>query len=262
MIIDRTLNDLQKFGFDRPTMSLQKKFNLNLLLTDFNIHTGTGWERDPRLTGLFVYNRTLPQEYKYFYAPTNPFESYLRCKKGNQPTLIPITYNTFYDMRFFDELIIVSDTHVAPIDFNYQFFLSNILSINVVDEYEEIVSIPANTNYTVHLPFPTYNTKVLIYINNNPTSFTYTLMLSPYRYNMMGAYNETFDFLAAIAGTGMRINNYYDLNDVGGTGLDVTVPHLAFPSFDTIINIHNDDVGVAIDDCRIKVYSYLKIGGF
>jgi len=244
-----------------PTMKLQEKFNLNLNLNaDFHLPVGSGWQADPRIQGQYCYYRAkLPSEFNYFYAPTNPFDSYLHVKRGGKPTLIPVVYNTFYDMNFFDGLVIASNFNTIGETYHYQFYLSNIQQINVYDVYENTkFTVGAGLNVAMITPFPTYNMKLLAYVPNNPTSFDLTIEISPYNFQLVHYMVEN---TLAIVGAPTNINNYYELNDAGGTEV-VTNPNLALPSFATEINITNNDGGVDMDNVYLKLISYLKIGGF
>jgi len=248
-----------------PTMKLQEKFNLNLNLNaDFHLPVGSGWQADPRIQGQYCYYRAnLPSEFAYFYAPTNPFNSYLKVKRGGRPVLIPVVYNTFYDMNFFDGLVIASRMN-GNYDYNYQFFLSNLDTINIIDEYrEENFIVTAGTTKSIFLPFPTYNLKVMIkgsVSGGGTNTFNFNIPVEFFQASH-GFY--TIENKDLTPNPTFIINNYYEFNDAGGTEMipDTTNPKMTFPSWKTTINL-DLNAGSDLINCYLIAYSYLKIGGF
>lgn len=253
-------------NFDEKTLdlNLQKKTNLNLnLSTDFRSPNGKGWEDWNDFSGKYIYIKKIEEGYKYIYAPTNPFDSYLRVKGGRTPTLIKVEYNTFYPAECFDELIIVSEQNTNT-EFFYQYFLSNIRTINIIDEYqEENFIVTAGTSKIITLPFPTYNLKLMIKGSvggGGSNTFNFSIPVEFFKASY-GYYK--IDNKNLTPNPGFIINNYYEFNDAGGTETtpDITAPNLTFPSWKTRISL-DLNAGSDLINCYLIAYSYLKIGGF
>lgn len=227
---------------------IQKKYNLKLNANnDFRESSDTGWES--QISGRYF--KIIPisyLKYKFFYAPTTVLDLYFLVDDNY---LVPAYQNIYIPLGRMNQIILVRPDGVTSGDLYFQYWLSNIESVKVFDVYEKIgFTLPmGGGGEAIFMPFPTYQMKFYLKIPTNPTSIDFNINIQPVQDNHTFALDE-------LDGTTEKlINNYYEYNKIGGSGV-VTNPHYPFPSWSTYIGIINNDVGADIVNCRLKVISW------
>jgi len=229
----------------------QKKYNIKLdASSDFRLSSDTGWES--QIGGKHF--KLIPVsylKYKFFYAPTTVLEIYFLSEGGE---LKPVYQNIYILLGKVKDLVLVRPEGMVSGILYFQFWLSNIESINISDHYEtgEFDPIPSALE-SIELPFPTHQLRIWLKLNMNPTSINFQVLISNSCYDAINPY--TLDYMPALAGNGLRINNYYEYNRIGGSEIE-TDPRHPFPSFFTEIRIENNDAGSSVTDVDVIVDSF------
>lgn len=240
------LNLLERHKFTGETPPAKKTLAFNLA-TDFRAAT-TGWETE--LAGRQIAIVPIPyQDYKYIWLPPNVVDCYLHDRVTG--FLTPVIYKHFIPVANKDLLIIARPPGMSAGYMYFQYYLTDLMLCNVYDTHEESFDVPADGNYRIEPPFPTYQMKLLFEIGGvNVTSYDFDIAIRPTN----DATPYTLDALAAIAGV-VGINNYYLYDWIGGSDT-VTDPNLPFPSWRTQITFQNNDAGAAITQCVCRLVSW------
>lgn len=224
----------------------QEKYNLKIDASDFRAATDTSWEE--QLLGEDIYIIDIKIPYKYLYVPPCPFDIYLHSTK--YINLIKVPQNVFIPLDIIDKIILVNPG-ISSGSMYFQYWLSDIESVKILDIYEKIgFMLPkGGDGEAIFMPFPTYQMKVYIKIPTNPTSIDFNINIQPINEN------HTF-ILDELDGTTEKfINNVYEYDKICGSGV-VTDPHYPFPSWSTYVGLINNDVADDIVNCRLKIISW------
>ena len=225
----------------------QIKYNLELNADlDFRISSDISWES--QISG--KYFKMIPisyLKYKFFYAPTSVLDLYFLVDNSY---LVPVSQNVYIPLGRVNQIILVRPNDLASGYIYFQYWLSNLESVKILDFYEKTnFSIAGGMNEIMRMPFPTHQMKVLFKCGTNPTSFKF--YISIYTFNRDLAF--TLDYKAGI--TDLFINNIYKFDKIGGSG-GVTDPQYPWTSFETTVQIDNEDPGVSMNNCYLKLMSW------
>ena len=238
----------------------QEKFNLELDPSDFRAATNTGWEKQLLGENIYIIDIRIP--YEFLYLPTCPFDIYLHSTKYTN--LMKIPQNIFIPIDIIDKIILVKSPLITSEKMLFQYWLSDIKSVKIYDIYERLnFDLIANTEWSTLLPFPTYQIRVLLKCDNNPTGLTFKLTTLPYSL-CLGRIPSCLSCLdvdnksGIIGGTAEGdaiLNNIYNYDKIGGSG-EETNPHYPLPSWNTFVSLKNEDVAVDMEHCYLKIISW------
>lgn len=238
------MSKLKTLAFKEP----QVKYNLKLTPSDFREATDTGWEK--QLLGEDIYIIDIKIPFKYLYVPLCPFDVYLYSTK--YANLMKAPQGIFVLMDIVDKIILVKPSNVTSGNLYFQYWLSNVESVKILDIYNKLdFSINVSAYELMEVPFPTYKFRLLIVITIPSTDWDLEMYIYPYP-------NNTPLMLEHITGLGSDdtiINNIYEYNFIGGSGA-VTNPHYNMPSFRTTIRINNKDSMNILNNINLRLMSF------
>lgn len=239
------MGKMKTLAFKEP----QEKHNLKLTPSDFREATNTGWEKQLLGEKIYIINIKIP--FKYLYLPPCPFVVYLYSIK--YANLMKAPQGIFVLMDIVDKIILVRPSGLVVGDIYFQYWLSNVESVKILDVYENYIGdILGSQNLIFEIPFPTYQLLVVFLVGINPTSYQYIVTIRPFSTGIVGDYE--IDNAGALATTN-GINNYYFYDRVGGCR-EVTEPSYPRPSFRTKVNIINNDAESDMEGCLLRLISF------
>lgn len=227
----------------------QEKYNLQLNAdTNFRAATDTGWEI--QLLGKYIYIIDIKTPYKYLHIPSCGFDVYLHSTE--YVNLMKVPQNIFIPLDIIDKIILVRPGGLSSGFILFQYWLSDIESVKILDVYDESNFIlTPNTEQNYRMPFPTYQLKVIFYAPTNPTGLTIHFLIYPFN----SSQGFVLDMKTGITEFGTILNNVYEYDKICGSGA-VTDPHYPFPSFETILSFTNEDLANPMNNCYLKVVSW------
>jgi len=238
------MNKIKTLALKEP----QVKYNLKLTPSDFREATETGWEIQLLGEDIYIINVKIP--YKYLYIPPSPFDVYLYSNKYTE--LIKAPQGVFVLMDIVDIIILVKPSGLLSGNIYFQYWLSNVETIRILDVYEKMNFDVTATNYVnIEIPFPTYEMMLLMLIPSPSDNWGFDIDIYPFNTND----TLVLDDVSGLIATDTVVNTIYKYHFIGGSGA-VSDPHYTRPSYRTRIKISNNDTGSDMLSLRLQLVSF------
>jgi len=227
----------------------QRKYNLKLdASSDFRLSSGTSWESE--IAGKYFKIVPIPySDYKFFYAPRTVLDLYFLI---DDSYLIPVYQNLYVPLGRVKNIVLVRPDGLLSGNVYFQFWLTSIKEIEVLDVFEKMNFDVTPSNYVnIEIPFPTYEFSLLMLVPSPSDDWGFDIDVYPFNTN------DTFvlDDVSGLIATDTVINTIYKYDFVSGAGA-MSNPHYTRPSYRTRIKISNDDAVNPLPSIRLKIISF------